>query len=341
LDVKKKKVFPPKNPGISQKMYYHLFLKHLLPAAVYFKTKSFYEDDDKKLKRLKGKNIIISNHRSFWDGVVIALKFFTKRMHFLAYDPRGKKKKRLLRLLLSAAGAIFVDRQGFDYSFIEKANRRLNKGRPILMFPEQNFMFGYEPAAFSPGYIMLAIKTGAKIVPVVNDFNYGLFKRVHIMVGKPIDLSCYQNDELNKARLKEINDEVRGKFLMLNNKLKAKKAEKIVGEYEFIAPQKGDMIRVLGGNYYHYGVYLNSDEVIQFGTLKNEPGKQVLVNSVSLSEFCSGIIPEVRVLKKKQRKFLRDVSDIEKYAKECIGQGGYCLATNNCFNLANRLTLKL
>jgi len=323
---------------MSKILYYFGLVQLWLVLQVFvFKTKTYYEDDSKPKRRIKGSAIMISNHASFWDGIVVALRFFFKRLHYVAGDfYKGKRKG--LKFLVSVAGGIFVDRDGRSFDFIEKSKRVTAKGRSILVFPEGDFKSAYEPEKFSTGYIMLAIKTGARIVPVVNDFNYGLFKRVHLMIGKSIDLSGYSDAELTKEKIKEINGEISEKFRMLFYKLKRKKAERLSGRYEFISPKKGDVIRISVGAYHHYGVYLGADEVIQFGHAINTPGEQVVINAVTLRQFCGPKIPEVRVIKK---RVVRNVDDIEKYAKSCLGHGGYSLANNNCLDFANRVTLKI
>ena len=322
------------------RIIYFIGLILILPYLIYFKTKTYYEDDNKKNKRINGSAIIISNHRSYRDGIVIALRFFFKRMHFLVTN-FYKNRLKMLKPLVKIAGGILIDREGRNLDFIQKSKRVTAKGRAILMFPEGDFKFTYEPSKFSEGYIMLAIKTGVKIVPIVNDFNYGLFKRVRLMIGNSIDLSDYSGVELTKEKLKEINDEVSNKFLMLFYKLKRKKAMRFSNIYDFNSPKKGNVIRISVGSHYHYGVYLNADEVIQFGHAVNSAGEDVLVNSVSLNEFCGAKIPEVRTLKKSEKRFVRNSDDIEKYAKSCIGHGGYSIANNNCLDFANRITLKI
>jgi len=322
---------------MSEIIYYlHLILALILQAFV-FKTKTYYEDDRRQNKRIKGGAIIISNHRSFLDGLVIALRFFFKRLHFIAAD-FYKYRLKIVKFIVYVAGGIFVDSEVNSFDFMEKSRKIIAKGRSIMVFPEGDFKHTYEPSKFSAGYIMLAIKTGAKIIPIVNDFNYGLFKRVHLMIGNSIDLSGYSNAELTKAKLKEINDEIYDKFLMLFCALKRKKAEKFSYKYEFISPKPGDVVRVSAGSYYHYGVYLNANEVIQFGHAVNRAGENVVVNSVSLNEFCGNKIPEVRAFKK---RFIRKADDIERYAKSCLGQGGYNMENNNCLDFANRVTLKI
>lgn len=320
--------------------YYFVLIQLLFVQAILFKTKTWYEDGPGRGRRIKGSAIIISNHRSSLDGIVIALRFFFKRLHFLATD-FYKNKRKLLKFLVSVAGGIFVDKDGRDFGFMEKSKRVTAKGGSILMFPEGDFNFAYEPSGFSAGYIMLAVKTGAKIVPVVNDFNYGLFKRVHLMIGNSIDLSNYSGAVLTPAKLKEINDEISARYLALFHKLKKKKAERFSNEYDFISPVRGDVIRVFVGPHYHYGVYIDACQVIQFGHAVNKADRDVAVNSVSLKEFCGDRIPEVRRLKRSEKRFARSADDIEKYAKSCLGRGGYSLADDNCLDFANRVTLKI
>jgi len=243
-----------------------------------------------------------------------------------------------VKYVVQIAGGIFVDSEVNSFDFIEKSRKIIAKDRPIMIFPEGGFKNTYEPSKFSIGHIMLAIKTGIKIIPIVSDFNYGFFRRVHLMIGNSIDLSGYLNADLSKAKLNEINDEIYNKFLMLFYDLKKKKAEKFLFKYEFISPEPGDVIRVNAGSYYHYGVYFNAKEVIQFGHTVNRAGENIVINSVSLKDFCGVKIPEIRIIKK---QFKRNTEDIEKYAKSCLGQGGYSMIRNNCFDFVNRVTLKI
>jgi 1-acyl-sn-glycerol-3-phosphate acyltransferase len=321
-------------------LYYFGLLPGLIVLMLVFKTKTYYEDDNRQNGRLKGGTILISNHRSFMDPIVIVLRFFFHKLHFIVAD-FYKNKLKMAKSMMENLGGILVDMDGQNLDFIEKSRRIIAKGGVILMFPEGDFKYAYEPQKFFAGYIMLAIKTGAKILPIVNDFNYGLFKRVHLMIGNSIDLSRYKGEELTKEMLKEINDEISGKYMTLFYKLKRKKAERFSNKYEFISPKKCDIIRIFAGSHYHYGVYLNAGEVIQFGHAVNMAGEKVVVNSVSLNEFCGSKIPEVRTLRRSEKRFIRNADDIERYAKSCLGQGGYSLANNNCLDFANRVTLKI
>ena len=60
--------------------------------------------------------------------------------------------------------------------------------------------------------------------------------------------------------------------------------------------EKGDMIRIKTGSFYHYGIFVSEDEVIQFGYPplpeykdKNDPP---VVCAVDIDVFCAGRIAE-------------------------------------------------
>jgi hypothetical protein len=49
----------------------------------------------------------------------------------------------------------------------------------------------------------------------------------------------------------------------------------------------------------------------------------------------------VRTLKRSEKRFARKPDDTERYAKSCLGHGGYSIENNNCLDFANRVTLKI
>jgi len=198
-------------------MFYFAVSQLVLLRVFFFKTKMYFEGGLKSWP--KGSFIIISNHQSFWDGIVIVVAIIFRRMHFLATDFYGNKRK-FLKGLVRASGGILVTKGDPRRNYLEECARMATRGRPILIFPEGDFTSADEPGEFFKGYIRIALRTGAKIVPVVNDFNYGLFKRVHLMVGKSIDLSRYAGQKMNDQEIKELNDEIRAKFMTLFHELK-------------------------------------------------------------------------------------------------------------------------
>ena len=55
---------------------------------------------------------------------------------------------------------------------------------------------------------------------MITDGNYGFFKRVHLMIGEPIDLNQYLTGEKpSKQEIAQLNDIVYNKVLQLRQEL--------------------------------------------------------------------------------------------------------------------------
>ncbi|MCL2756932.1 MAG: 1-acyl-sn-glycerol-3-phosphate acyltransferase [Coriobacteriia bacterium] len=320
--------------------YYLGLMGSYVVNALYIRTKIYYEDESKQNKRIKGKAIVICNHKSPLDGLVILQKYPQRMINYVIAD-FFQHKLRFVAPLIRYTGGLIVDREAFNWDFYEKCKQLLNKEKVVLIFSEGRFNFGYEPIRFVNSYLMLALQSGAPIVPILSDLNYGWTKRVHILIGNSIDASTLVSPEdMSKEAIKKANEEIYQKLLSLYYQLKKRKYEKLSSTYSFSSPKPGDVIRISAGTHYHYGVYLSHEEVIQFGHAVNTCGETVVVNAVTLDGFCNGKLPEVRELTRWERRYVRDVEDIQRYARQCIGRQGYNPLTNNCLDFANRVVLK-
>jgi glycerol-3-phosphate dehydrogenase (NAD(P)+) len=111
-----------------------------------------------------GPAIIASNHRSFFDPLIIAT--MTRRpMYYVA-------KRELFDLhprvgwLLSALGAFPVDRGNGDQDMIATAKELLARGELVLIFPEGTRTRPGPLARPRRGVGRLALESGAPVIPV-------------------------------------------------------------------------------------------------------------------------------------------------------------------------------
>lgn len=179
-----------------------------------FKRKTYYEDKKEQRRILKGSAIILSNHTSILDYMVNLFIFPFRKLYCLIAEVIYNKGP-IMRFILSCMGGIRVDRNTKDLSFIDKSVKILNKGKVLQIFPEGRIPDDKKMAPFSPSYILIALKSGAPIVPVITDGNYGLFKRARVIIGKRIYLRDYctspnptkeEIEKLNKMITKKVND---------------------------------------------------------------------------------------------------------------------------------------
>ena len=104
-------------------------------------------------------------------------------------------------------------------------------------------------------------------------------------------------------------------------------------------PNYGDQIRVNRGLYYHHGIYVSDNEVIQYASPKGSEisPETALIISTTLDEFLKGGVVEVREYDNNELNKVRSKDEIVKSAKSQLGTGlgEYNLIDNNCEHFSN------
>lgn len=112
------------------------------------------------------------------------------------------------------------------------------------------------------------------------------------------------------------------------------------GKWELRDLYPGAHIRVGFDHFYHHGIYVGNDEVVQFGLPYDicDDSKEIKVVKSSLQEFCANktVFIEVYVFTKKELKTKLKDEDIVLNAINSIGEGGYSILSNNCEHFANK-----
>ena len=171
---------------------------------VYFKRKTYYEDKSVQGRRIKGGALIVSNHYHVFDYIVNALLFPFRKLYVVLKSDIYSNK--FLAWGMSIFGGIRSDRDTMGMKFIDESVEHLRKGRLVQIFPEAYITETGEMRDFKTGYLMIAQRADKPIIPVITDGNYGLFRRVHVIIGKPIFLSDYcTSANPDREQLKELN----------------------------------------------------------------------------------------------------------------------------------------
>jgi hypothetical protein len=103
-------------------------------------------------------------------------------------------------------------------------------------------------------------------------------------------------------------------------------------QWQFYSPTPGAPVRVKVSFYYHYGIFVSEDSVIQFGLPDgpSRPAEEIRVLSTDVYTFLQGGDLEVGFPDRGERKKLRSADQVVAAAQSRIGQGGYDLLHNNC-----------
>lgn len=188
--------------------------------AICLRTKVHYEDKRVQSRRIKGAAIIVSNHTSVYDFAVMLFTFPFRTLRYLMAEVlfKGKRLARFLRSM----GGIMVDRDAYDFAFIEKCGKILEKKGVVGIFPEGRLPLKGEepPIPFTPSAAYLALMSGAPIIPVYTNGSYLKKKRARVIIGKPIDALSLTDDNLSeKENIERVNEYLRQRIVELKYEL--------------------------------------------------------------------------------------------------------------------------
>jgi 1-acyl-sn-glycerol-3-phosphate acyltransferase len=131
--------------------------------------------------------ILCANHISNWDPMLLG-GGIERQVHFMAKEEIFKVP--VLSALVRDFGAFPVKRGAGDRQAIRKSMELLKEGKVLGIFPEGTRGKPGEMRKVLPGAAMIALKSGARIVPVAIIGPYKVFKPVTIIYGSPVDLSA-------------------------------------------------------------------------------------------------------------------------------------------------------
>lgn len=154
---------------------------------VYFKRKVYFQNKKVQGRRIKGSALVISNHYNPADFVTNTFLLFPRMLYVVASEHAFKTPG--LRLGMKFFGGIETDRNVKSMRFIHQSVAELKKGHLVQIFPEGHNTDDGRIHPFYPSYLVIALMGNAPIIPVISDGNYGLTKRLHVIIGEPIDLT--------------------------------------------------------------------------------------------------------------------------------------------------------
>ena len=192
-----------------------------IPRLFFLSFKTYYENKSQQGRHIKGKGIVIANHRSVYDFAIMLFLFPTRSLRCVVADILFNKNFPL-RFFLSALGCINVEREAHDFTYISKCKKILDKGGVVEIYPEAriNGERDVELLDFKPSAVYLALESGAPIIPVYSNAQYFKKTPAKVIVGVPINVrEFYDNTISDKENITKINDLLRGRILELKYEL--------------------------------------------------------------------------------------------------------------------------
>ena len=105
-------------------------------------------------------------------------------------------------LLCKTFGALLVDRDGKDIETVKQSLKILKNSEILGIFPEGTRNGMQKGEKVKNGAVLMAIKSGAPIIPAGIKGDYKIFRRVTMTYGEPI---YYDKTKINQQDKEEID----------------------------------------------------------------------------------------------------------------------------------------
>lgn len=156
----------------------------------------------------EGGVVLMSNHISAYDPPLLAA-IFSRPVRFMA--KKELFKNPIMRFVLYLADAFPVDRSKNDITAVKNALSVIRNGEVLGIFPEGTRRPEGKLGTPKSGSVMLAIKSGAPIVPIgiKNVKKDGV---ITVNIGEPFTMEKFSKKRLSKEERKKASKFIKDKI---------------------------------------------------------------------------------------------------------------------------------
>ena len=168
---------------------FELFMRLVMVVVIYtvrvflyvwYRPKVEFVGESVKSSRLKTPSVLIANHTSMLDPLMMLAIFFHKRSIVVAKDQ--VEDPHFSWALTRVKCVIPCDRFNLDTEWALIAKKELEKGNSVIIFPEGKCRYDGLLNEFKTGFAFLARSTGAPVVSVGLDGIYKFGHRTRVIV---------------------------------------------------------------------------------------------------------------------------------------------------------------
>ena len=161
---------------------------------------------------------MVCNHFRAIDCGFIA-RVYNKDIKFLAKEELFKNK--LIAKIIKSYGAIPIDRENPDMKSLLQAIKTIKSGHKLFLFPEgtRNKTGTTELQEIKGGAAVFAVKAKCPIVPIIIDKKAKIFRKTHLIIGKPFELSEFYDKKFSDEDINLMGKIIKEKMIAEQDKL--------------------------------------------------------------------------------------------------------------------------
>ena len=157
-----------------------------IPGLLWFRPKCIYVNENAK-KKIKGGALLISNHSSNIDPMILMFAIYYRRHHFIATKELFDTK--LKRFIFESFHCIEIDRENFGMNIFRNIIDLLKNEKLVAMFPEGHVTNNEEVQKFKSGMVLISVSSKKPIIPIYVKIRKSLWRRQYVIIGEPINPS--------------------------------------------------------------------------------------------------------------------------------------------------------
>jgi len=158
--------------------------------------------------------IICPNHVNWYDPIVICTKV-RRPVHFMA--KAELYKNGFVNWILRKVNTFPVERDKVSVETLKHSLKILKDGEVLGIFPEGTRMKNGERKKPMAGAVVFALKTHTPIVPVFIEGNFKFRGRIHVIFGKPIELTEFYGKKLKQDEMDAISLDIMDQIYLMGD----------------------------------------------------------------------------------------------------------------------------
>lgn len=182
------------------------FLSHTLYPATFHNREKLNMD---------APYILISNHHSMLDPLF--LSYACKRHYIRWLGKKEIEKMPVISWFAKKMNMIHVDRHNTDMAAMRQCMSAVKGGEVLGIFPEGT---RHQPSLMyevESGTAFIALRAGVQLLPVYFDKGLKPFRRAHVYVGQPMDISDLKAQGLNTETVSALCKRIQETFWVLRD----------------------------------------------------------------------------------------------------------------------------
>lgn len=191
----------------------------VIPIMLFLRLK-FHFFGKKKKELLNEPVIIVSNHITYTDIIVLLATFWNRRVSFIAKDELFEPF--IGNIFFKAVKAISIQNHNIELRTFKKAQKEIERGHLVALFPEGHVKNQVGLDTFKSGAVLLSLMCDVPIVNVYIQEKKHWWNRQHIMFGNKTYAKDYiKNENPTIDEIEEVTQILYNHECELQNKMES------------------------------------------------------------------------------------------------------------------------